>query len=111
MTFEVYFGSLEWPCTSLWKPRVASYFPLAALGYPLVPFWLSGVAVDFILEALEDPLISCWLSGVALDLILEALGDMLGMGWVPDWPGVARTGRMALAPRRGHCFTRIQGSG
>ena len=50
----------------------------------------------------------CW--GVAVDLVLEALGDAKGLAWVPDWPGEARKGRMALPSGREHCFTEIQGS-
>ena len=42
--------------------------------------------------------------------MLEALGDAKGLAWVPDWPGDARMGCIALGPEREHCFTRIQGS-
>ena len=42
--------------------------------------------------------------------MLEALGDAKGLAWVPDWPGDARMGWIALPPRREHCFTGIQGS-
>ena len=45
-----------------------------------------------------------------MDLMLEALGEANGLGWVPDWPGDARMGWIALGPEREHCFTRIQGS-
>ena len=48
--------------------------------------------------------------GVALDLMLEALGDAKGLAWVPDWPGDARMGWIALSAEREHCFARIQGS-
>ena len=48
--------------------------------------------------------------GVALDLMLEALADAKGFAWVPDRPGDARMGWIALPPAREHCFTRIQGS-
>ena len=47
---------------------------------------------------------------MALDLILEALGDAKGLAWVPDLPGAARMGWIALPPGREHGFTRIQGS-
>ena len=47
---------------------------------------------------------------MALDLTSEALGDAKGLGWVPDWPGDARMGWIALPPAREHCFTRIEGS-
>ena len=50
----------------------------------------------------------CW--GVAWDLLLEALGDAKGLAWVPEWPGTARMGWMALPSGREHCFTEIQGS-
>ena len=49
-------------------------------------------------------------AGEALDLMLEALGDAKGLAWVPDWPGDARMGWIALPSGREHCFTRIQGS-
>ena len=42
--------------------------------------------------------------------MLEALGDAKGLAWVPEWPGDARMGWIALPSRREHCFTRIQGS-
>ena len=42
--------------------------------------------------------------------MLEALGDAKGLAWVPDWPGDARMGWIALPSGREHCFTRIQGS-
>ena len=42
--------------------------------------------------------------------MLEALGDAKGLAWVPDWPGDARMGWIALPCGREHCFTRIQGS-
>ena len=42
--------------------------------------------------------------------MLEALGDAKGLAWVPDWPGAARIGWIALPPGREQCFTRIQGS-
>ena len=42
--------------------------------------------------------------------MLEALGDFQGLARVPDWPGDARMGWIALPPGREHCFTRIQGS-
>ena len=45
-----------------------------------------------------------------MDLMLEALGDAKGLAWVPDWPGDARMGWMALPSRREHCFIEIQGS-
>ena len=48
--------------------------------------------------------------GVALDIKLEALGDAKGLAWVPDCPGDARIGWIALSPGREHCFTGIQGS-
>ena len=41
--------------------------------------------------------------------MLEALGDAKGLAWVPDWPGDARMGWIALPSGREHCFTRIQG--
>ena len=41
--------------------------------------------------------------------MLEALGDAKGLAWVPDWPGDARMGWIALSPGREHCFARIQG--
>ena len=44
-----------------------------------------------------------------MDLMLEALGDAKGLAWVPDWPGDARMGWIALGPGREHYFTRIQG--
>ena len=47
---------------------------------------------------------------MALDLMLEALGDAKGLAWVPDWPGDARMGWIALPSGREHCFTGIQGS-
>ena len=34
--------------------------------------------------------------GLALELMLEALGDAKGLAWVPDWPGTARMGWIAL---------------
>ena len=43
-----------------------------------------------------------------MDLMLEALGDAKGLAWVPDWPGAARMGWIALPSGREHCFTRIQ---
>ena len=42
--------------------------------------------------------------------MLEALGDAKGLAWVPDWPGDARMGWIALPSGREHCFTGIQGS-
>ena len=45
-----------------------------------------------------------------MDLMLEALGDAKGLAWVPDWPGDARMGWIALPLGREHCFTRSQGS-
>ena len=45
-----------------------------------------------------------------MDLMLEALGDAKGLAWVPEWPGDARMGWIALPSGREHCFTRIQGS-
>ena len=42
--------------------------------------------------------------------MLEALGDAKGLAWVPDWPGDARMGWIALPSGREHCFTRMQGS-
>ena len=42
--------------------------------------------------------------------MLETLGDAKGLAWVPDWPGDARMGWMALPPGREHCFAWIQGS-
>ena len=42
--------------------------------------------------------------------MLEALGAAKGLAWVPDWPGDARMGWIALPPEREHCFIRIQGS-
>ena len=42
--------------------------------------------------------------------MLEALGDAKGLAWVPDGPGTARMGWMALPSGREHCFTWIQGS-
>jgi hypothetical protein len=42
--------------------------------------------------------------------MVEALGDAKGLAWVPDWPGDARMGWIALPPEREHCFTRIHGS-
>ena len=42
--------------------------------------------------------------------MLEALGDAKGLAWVPEWPGTARMGWIALPPEREHCFTGIQGS-
>ena len=47
---------------------------------------------------------------MALDLMLEALGDATGLAWVPDWPGSARMGWIALPSGREHCFAEIQGS-
>ena len=41
---------------------------------------------------------------------LGGLGDILGMGWVPDWPGDARKGRIVFPSGREHCSTEIQGS-
>ena len=41
---------------------------------------------------------------------LGGLGDILGMGGVPDWPGDARMGWIALPSGREHCFAWIQGS-
>ena len=58
-------------------------------------------------HALRGPF---WLLVVALDLMLEALGDSKGLAGVPDWPGDARMGWIALPSGREHCFTRIQGS-
>ena len=40
----------------------------------------------------------------------EALEDAKGLAWVPDLPGDARMGWIALPSGREHCFTRIQGS-
>ena len=51
-----------------------------------------------------------WRLGVALDLMLEAPGDAKGLAWVPEWPGTARKGWIALPSRGEHCFTGIQGS-
>ena len=45
-----------------------------------------------------------------MDLMLEALGDAKGLAWVPDWPGDARMGWIALPPGREHGFTKNQGS-
>ena len=45
-----------------------------------------------------------------MDLMLEALGDAKGLAWVPEWPGDARMGWIALPSGREHCFTGIQGS-
>ena len=42
--------------------------------------------------------------------MLEALGDAKGLAWVPDWPGDARMGWIALPSGREHCFIGIQGS-
>ena len=42
--------------------------------------------------------------------MLEALGDAKGLAWVPDWPGDARMGWIALPSGREQCFTEIQGS-
>ena len=42
--------------------------------------------------------------------MLEALGDAKGLAWVPDWPGDARMGWIALPSGREHCFTGAQGS-
>ena len=42
--------------------------------------------------------------------MLEAPGDAKGLAWVPDWPGNARMGWIALPFGREHCFTGIQGS-
>ena len=42
--------------------------------------------------------------------MLEALGDAKGLAWVPDWPGDARMGWIALPSGREHCFAWIQGS-
>ena len=42
--------------------------------------------------------------------MLEALGDAKGLAWVPDWPGDARMGWIALPSEREHCFTAAQGS-
>ena len=42
--------------------------------------------------------------------MLEALGDAKGLAWVPDWPGDARMGWIALLSGREYCFTWIQGS-
>ena len=41
--------------------------------------------------------------------MLAALGDAKGLAWVPDWPGDARMGWIAL-PWREHCFNKTQGS-
>ena len=35
-----------------------------------------------------------------MDLMLKALGDAKGLAWVPDWPGAARMGWIALPPGR-----------
>ena len=40
--------------------------------------------------------------------MLEALGGVKGLAWVPDWPGDARMGWIALRSGREHCFTWIQ---
>ena len=50
------------------------------------------------------------LLGLALDLMLEALGDAKGLAWIPEWPGDARMGWIAVLSWREHCFTGIQGS-
>ena len=42
--------------------------------------------------------------------MLEALGDAKGLAWVPDWPGDARMGWIALGPEREHCLPGIQGT-
>ena len=42
--------------------------------------------------------------------MLEALGDARGLAWVPEWPGTARMGWIAIPFGREHCLTRIQGS-
>ena len=42
--------------------------------------------------------------------MLEALGDVKGLAWVPDWPGDARMGWIALPSGREHSFTGIQGT-
>ena len=47
---------------------------------------------------------------MALDIKLESLGDAKGLAWVPDWPGDARMGWIALPPEWEQFFTRIQGS-
>ena len=48
--------------------------------------------------------------GMALDLRLKALGDSKGLAWVPEWPGDARMGWIALPSGGEHCFSGIQGS-
>ena len=45
-----------------------------------------------------------------LEALGDALGDAKGLAWVPDWPGDARMGWIALPDGREHCFTGIQGS-
>ena len=47
---------------------------------------------------------------MAFDLMLEALGDAKGLAWIPEWPGTARMGWMALPFGREHCFAWVQGS-
>ena len=42
--------------------------------------------------------------------MLEAPGNAKGLAWVPDWPGDAREGWIALPPGREHGFTKNQGS-
>ena len=39
-----------------------------------------------------------------MDLMLEALGDAKGLAWVPDWPGDARMGWIALPSGRETLF-------
>ena len=56
------------------------------------------------------PFKSILAAGAALDLMSEALGDAKGLAWVPDWPGDARTGWIALPFGREHCFIGMQGS-
>ena len=42
--------------------------------------------------------------------MLEALGDAKGLALVPEWPGDARMGWIALLSGREHCFIGIQGT-